>query len=265
MALQLKFKSLKNTSIKNYKYKFVENKRVFHLLKIKTILMNMCALECDCLLCKMQEVIQHNRYIPWITLSRIFYLSLMHKYPSQEYFSVKTDVPQLIESHWTIISKLSQFSEDKWRKSLLDAINHSRFFISGKEHFHVSGFWKLKDTSIPFIENYVNDEEIPKTEDSNESSQVICASPSMSSLNNLNNSSDQIREYYINIINQAKMNISALVQFYPNADINMKMQIQSEVKINEETIQRASFTLFNLTDQNSQFYSSACFMVRTVF
>ena len=129
--------------------------------------------ECNCLLCKLSDILIKNKYVPWITISRIFYLSLMELNPQQVYFSVKTDIPSFIKSHWKILSQLNQFTEtSKWRKSMLDAINHSRFFQSGKEEYKICGYWKLKDVSIPVVDNWNDHMNHKKTIESENTSNV---------------------------------------------------------------------------------------------
>ncbi|EKE40716.1 hypothetical protein ENUP19_0274G0031 [Entamoeba nuttalli] len=238
-------------------------------------------LECTCLLCKMKLVILQNRYVPWISLARIFYLSLMTLYPSKIYFSVKTDVPDFIQSHWSILSQLSQFGTgSRWRKSMLDAINHSRFFQSGKCEYHVSGYWRLKDTSMPFIENWVGDEtiitessksEVTNTNSGNtnsgESSVTFNENVITQSIqsNSFIQNNEIIRNYYLQNIENAQYNIQYLLSIYNQVDVTFQHQIQIEIQMNEKNIEYYSQGIYRITDVNEQNYSSACFMTKTVF
>ncbi|ELP87454.1 hypothetical protein EIN_097210 [Entamoeba invadens IP1] len=225
---------------------------------------------CNCLFCRMKDVLILNRYIPWITLSRIFFLSLMTLYPSKNYFSVKTDIPDFIQSHWAVISKLSQFSEGgKWRKSMLDAINHSRYFESGKVEYHVSGFWKLKDTSIPFVENWLASDEQKEEYCVNETS--ISSEPSvfnlgMNTQKQQTGSTQTIVNYYIYNISVCKGNILTLINLYnTNTDLNLRQRVVEEIKHNEIALQHYTEALYKNAEVDNPNYSSACFMVRTVF
>ncbi|KAL7722184.1 Uncharacterized protein QTN25_000938 [Entamoeba marina] len=218
---------------------------------------------CTCLFCKMKAVILQNKYIPWITLARIFFLSLMALYPSKEYFSVKTDIPDFIHLHWKYLSRLSQFGEGtKWRKSMLDAINHSRYFESGKFQYHVSGYWKLKDLSVPFVENWTNtDFDIVEMSVKSESSSfdVSQVTPPVVS------GSDALRSYYIDSIHKSYNSINDLVGLYPSTNPSLRLYIQQEIQNHQLIIQRSTECLYQITDCDNQQYSSSCLITQPMF
>ena len=252
--------------------------------------------KCHCLLCKMKMVVLQNKYIPWITLSRIFYLSLMSLHPEKQYFSVKTVIPNYIKSHWEILSKLTQFNDGaKWRKSMLDSINPSRFFQSGKDHFKISGYWKLKDTSIPFVENICSDEcsdsnqmsprngEMMSNEDSfivqsNEWSDQQNSGYQPQMMNQFQQSQNALwmqsqkqnvvsmQQYYLINLQMIRNNTQVLIQMYQQNvhNVLVQQQIAQEIQRNEELMRKYSEELYKISDCNDGCYSSSCLVYRYV-
>ena len=100
--------------------------------------------QCNCCLC---EKISHETE-PIMKTTRLCILilkSLQTLKPTNEYFSLKHDINGFITDHWAHLSKLRQFQNSNWRKSLLDAFNHCNQIESGKEVCHNRGFYKLRD------------------------------------------------------------------------------------------------------------------------
>ncbi|KAL7714593.1 Uncharacterized protein QTN25_007898 [Entamoeba marina] len=216
---------------------------------------------CSCLFCRMKEVVFQNKYVPWITLARIFFLSLLALHPTKEYFSVKTDIPHFIQEHWCYLSTLEQFKEgSKWRKSMLDAINHSRYFESGKHIYHVSGYWKLKDLSVPFVENWLSsDLDIVEMSIKSDSSTDHPTYPLSNPVGSQN-----LCSYYYNVINHSNATLSHLYQLYPSTDPSLQQYIMNEITIHQNNIQRATETLYSLTETNNDKYSSYCLTTRAL-
>ena len=191
--------------------------------------------ECKCLLCRMKMVVFQDKHIPWITLARIVYLSLMSIYPEKKFFSVKTDVPEFIQSHMSILSKLNQFSNpNKWRKSMLDAINHSRFFQSGKDEYRICGYWKLKDTSIPFVENLGCEESDSVNNNNNNFSGNCCQN-----CNNCNNNNNMNMNNNCNNNNNSQNNNQNNSQFIQsNESINSyeESYVQQSSELNDSNM-----------------------------
>lgn len=99
---------------------------------------------CTCCLC---EKILHETE-PIIKTTRLCILilkSLKQLKPTNEYFSLKHDINGFITDHWTLLSKLRQFQNTNWRKSLLDAFNHCNQIESGKEVCHNRGYYRLRE------------------------------------------------------------------------------------------------------------------------
>ncbi|BFU18281.1 hypothetical protein EHI8A_021100 [Entamoeba histolytica HM-1:IMSS-B] len=227
-------------------------------------------MNCCCLLCKMKKVVLQKNYIPWISLVRIFYLSLMSLYPYKTFFSVKSDIPDFIKTHWSILSQLSQFNgKSRWRKSMLDAINHSRFFQSGKDEYHVSGYWRLKDTSIPFVENWENESTKSEITTTNSIETTIDSfeiqhTYSFNQIAQIQ-TNELLKNYYIKTIQQAQNNNQYLVSIYSQVNSIFQLHVQKEIKMNEQLIQRNTEALYKITDNKEYNYSSACLMIKTVF
>ena len=255
---------------------------------------------CTCLLCRMKMVIIDNKCIPWICLCRIFFLSLRSIHPDKEYFSVKTDVPDFIHSHWACLSKLDQFHDSaKWRKSMLDAINHSRYFESGKTLYHVSGYWKLKDTTMPTIENWqsndkdtLSSEKLSAREKETINSSTILDSIQMSdkksslssspiehyhnthsmrsnhlSFNEKNAMTDNVilKSFYSENISKAENNLKCLYNLYINADKKSRELIQVEIQSLELNVQHFRQMLYEVSDPKCDNYSSSSLLTHVIF
>nr|BAN42119.1 hypothetical protein [Entamoeba invadens] len=221
---------------------------------------------CNCVFCRMKETLLQNKYIPWITLARLVFLSLSSLNTNKRYFSVKTDIPEYIHSHWDLFKRLNQFnSSTRWKKSILDAINHSRFFESGKIELHSPGFWKLKDNTIPLLDS---------SEYSDQGEYVAKTnSPSVDSFYSQNVlkpeciECNSLEDYYTSSVTSAKQNIHSLLSLYTISDETRRKMIKEEISESEKSILRASQHLYkiSLEDNSDNYNASACLLIRTVF
>ena len=228
---------------------------------------------CSCLFCKMRKVLIQSKYIPWITLARIIFLSLMTIFPQRDYFSVKTDVPDFVHSHWMYLEQLKQFSSgSKWRKSTLDAINHSRYFESGKNEYQVSGYWKLVERSIPYVENWEEIELDSAKAISEERAENVVDSESIERKSiegsvkseEVNSSSNGIKNYYSKSINNCMSSINDLHNLLKNSKSDKEF-LQSEVKMNEDNIIKYRNALYKVSNVDDEDYSSYSFLIHNVF
>ena len=102
--------------------------------------------QCECLLCKKITITT----MPKIKTTRLCVLilkSLKYLKPELEYYSLKNDINSYIMDHWDLLSKLNQFKNGNWRKSLLDAFNHCNKIESGKEVCHNRGYYRLRESN----------------------------------------------------------------------------------------------------------------------
>ncbi|KAL7719571.1 Fork-head domain-containing protein [Entamoeba marina] len=108
------------------------------------------ATPCHCLLCEeFSESVKIQKRLAWTTLCRLSFLSMNTTNPS-DFVNVR-DLFIFIANHWDILGHLEQLKKKTWKKSILDALNHSDFFQSGISQYHTNGYWKLVDTTIPNI------------------------------------------------------------------------------------------------------------------
>ena len=108
--------------------------------------------KCQCLFCsEFADIVSKQNRLAWTTLCRLAFLSLKRK-ENNEYCHVR-DLFNFFNDHWANISHFDQLKKKTWKKSILDALNHSDYFQSGINQFHTNGYWKLMDTSVPSIKN----------------------------------------------------------------------------------------------------------------
>lgn len=108
--------------------------------------------KCQCLFCsEFSDVVLKQKRLAWTTLCRLAFLSIKRK-DNNEYVHVR-DLFNFFNDHWNNISHFEQLKKKTWKKSILDALNHSDYFQSGINQFHTNGYWKLMDTSVPSIKN----------------------------------------------------------------------------------------------------------------
>ena len=100
-------------------------------------------LTCSCFLCK-KLTISPTPKIKTTTLCVLILKSLRKLKPELEYYSLKNDINGYITDHWNLLTKLNQFRNTNWRKSLLDAFNHCNKIESGKQVCHNRGYYRLK-------------------------------------------------------------------------------------------------------------------------
>ena len=107
---------------------------------------------CNCLFCKdFLEIVSKQKRLAWTTLCRLAFLSI--KKPETNEFIHVRDLFNFFNEHWSAISHFDQLKKKTWKKSILDALNHSDFFQSGINQFHTNGYWKLTDSTLPNIKN----------------------------------------------------------------------------------------------------------------
>ncbi|KAL7719198.1 Uncharacterized protein QTN25_003572 [Entamoeba marina] len=82
----------------------------------------------------------------WTVLCTLILRSLKVMKQEQDFFCLKKDIYSFVEDHWDIFSKLEQFSCGTWKKAIVDALNHSTLFESGKDIKKVSGYYRLSDS-----------------------------------------------------------------------------------------------------------------------
>ncbi|KAL7712575.1 Uncharacterized protein QTN25_009752 [Entamoeba marina] len=102
--------------------------------------------QCYCCLCKKTQFFQvPNPKIKTTRLCVLILKSLKCLQPTQDFFSLKTDIYNFIYDHWHLLEKLKLFQKTQWRKSILDAFNHCSLIESGKDANHNRGFYRLKE------------------------------------------------------------------------------------------------------------------------
>ncbi|ELP89192.1 hypothetical protein EIN_485940 [Entamoeba invadens IP1] len=110
--------------------------------------------KCNCLFCSdYLEAVQKQKRLAWTTLCRLAFLSIAETQEKPTEFINVRELFKFIQNHWDKICHLEQLKAKNWRKSILDALNHSDYFQSGISQFHTNGYWKLADTTIPNIKN----------------------------------------------------------------------------------------------------------------
>ena len=126
------------------------------------------AKQCNCLLCeKYKDSLSSVKRLAWTTLCRIALLHLTQTtHHTDEYVNVR-DIFIFVEKHWDMIGHLEQLKKDKWKKSILDALNQSEFFTSGVDVCHTNGYWKLTSKQIPTIK-YKKDSNAEKEKEAKE-------------------------------------------------------------------------------------------------
>ncbi|KAL7718818.1 Fork-head domain-containing protein [Entamoeba marina] len=105
---------------------------------------------CRCLLCvEFGDIVLNQKRLAWTTLCRLSFLSMNTANPS-DFINVR-DLFIFITNHWDVLGHLEQLKKKMWKKSILDALNHSDFFQSGISQYHTNGYWKLLDITRPNI------------------------------------------------------------------------------------------------------------------
>ena len=99
--------------------------------------------QCQCYCC--QELTNHpDKTYKTTRICVMILKSLETLKPGYEYFSLKTDVIEFINTHWSLLSQLKQFQTANWRKGIMDAFNHCTLIESGKSQVDQRGFYRLK-------------------------------------------------------------------------------------------------------------------------
>ncbi|EKE42416.1 hypothetical protein ENUP19_0280G0017 [Entamoeba nuttalli] len=110
------------------------------------------AVLCQCTICRKVRFFTSEK--PKIKTTRLCVLilqSLKEIKPLQDYFNLRDDVYSFIQQHWNILSNLTTFKKQNWKKSILDAFNHCPQIESGKGLFNNRGYYKLKDGTMTSI------------------------------------------------------------------------------------------------------------------
>ncbi|ELP87745.1 hypothetical protein EIN_410980 [Entamoeba invadens IP1] len=105
------------------------------------------SIECKCCLCQKRTFFMTP--FPKVKTTRLVIMilqALKQLKPDVVFFSLIKDIIPFVTQHMTLLANLKIFKTGKWRKSLLDALNHSSHVESGKEACHNRGFYRLKDT-----------------------------------------------------------------------------------------------------------------------
>ena len=110
-------------------------------------------MECNCVICQKRHLFQ-NESIKIKTTSLVIMIleSLQYLNPQTEFFSLINDILPFIETHMDILKHLKIFKTGKWRKAILDSMNHSSHIQSGKDACKTRGFYKLlpkNKSSVP--------------------------------------------------------------------------------------------------------------------
>ncbi|EKE42774.1 hypothetical protein ENUP19_0260G0003 [Entamoeba nuttalli] len=101
---------------------------------------------CQCPICMKGTFFQTKN--PKMKTTRLVLLilkSLKVLKPEIEYYSLVKDILPFINNHLQLFQNLKIFKNGKWRKSILDALNHSALVESGREVCKNRGFYKLKE------------------------------------------------------------------------------------------------------------------------
>ena len=102
---------------------------------------------CKCCLCKEYEHIKGTT-IKTTKICKIILMSLMDLKPDLEFYSLKADIHPFILRHWHLLINFSQFKNKNWKKSILDAFNHSAGIESGKDFLQKTGYYRFKKTYL---------------------------------------------------------------------------------------------------------------------
>ncbi|EDR22483.1 hypothetical protein EDI_203950 [Entamoeba dispar SAW760] len=116
---------------------------------------------CQCLICKKETFFQTKN--PKMKTTRLVLLilkSLKVLKPQIEYYSLVKDILPFINDHLPLFQNLKIFQNGKWRKSILDALNHSAQVESGREVCKNRGFYKIKEeeNKVVIEKNKIKDE-----------------------------------------------------------------------------------------------------------
>ncbi|KAL7718517.1 Homologous-pairing protein 2 winged helix domain-containing protein [Entamoeba marina] len=100
---------------------------------------------CNCCICQKEQFFRTaNPKIKTTRLAVLILKSLKMLKPEIEYYSLKGDILPYISSHLHLFSNLKIFRGPNFRKSLLDALNHSSLIESGREACHNRGYYRLR-------------------------------------------------------------------------------------------------------------------------
>ncbi|KAH3761131.1 histidine kinase [Pelomyxa schiedti] len=109
---------------------------------------------CSCLICQRETplCLRKRRYPTWDKVIRVVFYCLSQLYPSKKYFSLKDDVYNFVEEHWSRVC-LKKRRADHWRKSMQDTISHSNLFESGVGEFKKLGYWRPLNLTDPWADD----------------------------------------------------------------------------------------------------------------
>ena len=117
--------------------------------------MDLNEFNCECSLCLGKHKLTQTT-IKTTKLCKIILLSIMSIKPNIEFYSLKQDIHPFITKHLMKLKHLKQFQQKNWKKSILDAFNHSTGIESGKTYLHKNGFYRLNKNYFE-KQNHQND------------------------------------------------------------------------------------------------------------
>ena len=118
-----------------------------------------CPVSCPCMLCSKTNLFASSQpRIKTTKLCALILRSLMSLKPEKEFYNLKEDIYVFISQHWSLLSKLKQFKNKAWKKSLLDAFNHCNLIESGKDIIQGRGYYRLRSGCTDDDANYFEHE-----------------------------------------------------------------------------------------------------------
>ncbi|EDR22319.1 hypothetical protein EDI_076570 [Entamoeba dispar SAW760] len=147
---------------------------------------------CCCIICQKKSMfLVQNPKIKTTRFVVLILTSLKVLKPGVEYYSLTKDILPFVKDHMPLFTNLKIFKTGKWRKSILDALNHSLEVESGREVCKNRGFYKLKSEikkSTGSTEFFISKQHLYDQLDLL-SNQIICSVKLLSKWNKLLNTS----------------------------------------------------------------------------
>ncbi|ELP91214.1 hypothetical protein EIN_150910 [Entamoeba invadens IP1] len=110
--------------------------------------MELETLTCQCSLCQKKSFFMTS--CPKVKTTRLVIMilqALKQLKPDVVFYSLTKDILPFVSKHMKLLANLKIFKTGKWRKSMLDALNHSSHVESGREACHNRGFYRLKESN----------------------------------------------------------------------------------------------------------------------
>ncbi|ELP94101.1 hypothetical protein EIN_184580 [Entamoeba invadens IP1] len=102
---------------------------------------------CPCLVCTRTDDLKRLKSC-WASIVKVVFYSLQTLFPNKEFFSLKRDVYPYVEVHRKLLSQIRLIGSKNWKKKLLDAISHTKGFVSLMDGSN--GSWKMSPSIDPF-------------------------------------------------------------------------------------------------------------------